>query len=439
MSDTIFALATASGRAAIAVVRMSGPASGPVLRALTGSCPAPRRAVLRALRDPASGALLDRGLVLWFPAPGSATGEDMAELHLHGGQAVVAAVLAVLGACPGCRPAEPGAFTRRAYLNGRMDLAEVEGLADLIDAETQAQRRQALRQLDGALGAWVAEQRERLILALAAAEAAIDFSDESDVAANFTAELRGHVTALLDAVRRERHGARRAARVRDGVVVALVGPPNAGKSTLMNALARRDVAIVSPVAGTTRDPIEVRLELDGLLVTLVDTAGLRPTQDPVEREGVMRAHQRARAADLVLWLAEAGATDTPSDPALEGVTLWRVITKIDLARSADLGPTPHRVSALTGEGLPELVEALKSLVEQGSTDNAGLATQERHRQALFEAERHLSTMLEAGEGVGVELAAEQLRAVATTLDSLVGRVAPDDVLGAIFARFCIGK
>lgn len=439
MTATIFALATASGRAAVAVVRLSGPAAGSALQALAGPRPPPRRAVLRALLDPASGALLDRGLVLWLPGPGTATGEDMAELHLHGGRAVVAAVLAALASCPGCRPAEPGAFTRRAFLNGRMDLAEVEGLADLIDAETQAQRRQALRQMDGALGAWVADQRGRLIEALAAAEAAIDFSDEGDVAADLSAELRGHVTALLAAVRRERRGARRAARVRDGLVVALAGPPNAGKSTLMNALARRDVAIVSPVPGTTRDPIEVRLDLDGYLVTLVDTAGLRPTEDPVEREGVARALGRARAADLVLWLSEAGAYDQEPDPALAAGLLWRVLTKIDLARSCDPGVVAHRVSALTGEGLPDLVEALKRLIEDGITGNAGLATQERHRLALAEAERHLSMMVEAGEGMGIELAAEQLRAVAATLDSLVGRVVPEDVLGAIFARFCIGK
>lgn len=438
MADTIFALSTASGRAAVAVVRLSGPAAGSALQALAGSCPPPRRAVLRALCDPASGALLDRGLVLWLPAPGSATGEDMVELHLHGGRAVVAAVLAALGAVPGCRPAEPGAFTRRAFLNGRMDLAEVEGLADLIDAETQAQRRQAMRQMDGALGAWVAQQRDRLILALSAAEAAIDFSDEGDVAADFAAELRGHVTALRQAVRREQDGSRRAARVRDGLVIAIAGPPNAGKSTLMNALARRDVAIVSPLAGTTRDPIEVRLDLDGFLVTLVDTAGLRPTDDPLEREGVARALARAQAADLVLWLSEAGV-DAPPDTALTGRPLWPVITKVDLGDAGRNDPAAHRVSAITGEGLPALVTAFQNFIESGTADDAGIATQERHRLALAEADRHLSMLSELGDAVGFELAAEQLRAVAASLDALVGRIVPDDVLGAIFTRFCIGK
>lgn len=438
MADTIFALATAGGRAAVAVVRLSGPAAGPALQALAGPCPPPRRAVLRAVRDPASGALLDRGLVLWLPGPGSATGEDMAELHLHGGRAVVAAVLAALGACPGCRPAEPGAFTRRAFLNGRMDLPAVEALADLIDAETQAQRRQAARQLDGVLGAWVAEQRDRLILALAAAEAAIDFGEEGDVAADLAAELTGHVADLRQAVRRELQGARRAARVREGLVVALAGPPNAGKSTLMNALARREVAIVSPLAGTTRDPIEVRLDLDGFLVTLVDTAGLRPTEDPLEREGVARALARAQAADLVLWLSEAG-TEAPPDPALDGRPLWHVVTKIDLAGPSDSEEGARRVSAVTGEGLPGLVAALRDVVEDGAADDAGVATQERHRLALAEADRHLSAVLDADEAVGFEVVAEQLRAVAAALDTLVGRVAPDQVLGAIFARFCIGK
>lgn len=438
MTETIFALATASGRAAIAVVRLSGPDAGPTLQALAGPLPLPRRAVLRSLHDPASGALLDCALVLWLPGPGSVTGEDMAELHLHGGRAVVAAVLAALGDCPGCRPAEPGAFTRRGFLNGRMDLAEVEGLADLIDAETQAQRRQALRQMDGALGDWVAQQREQLILALAAAEAAIDFGDEGDVVADLATELRDHAAGLRLAVRRERDAAPRAARVREGLVVALAGPPNAGKSTLMNALARRDVAIVSPLAGTTRDPIEVRLDLDGSLVTLVDTAGLRPTEDPLEREGVARALARAQAAELVLWLTEAAAGQPP-DPALAGRPLWHVFTKCDLAMPHDADPTAHRVSAVTGEGLSSLTTALQAFVTDGTGDEAGIATQERHRLALAEAERHLAAILDGDEVVSFELAAEQLRATASALDSLVGRVAPDDVLAAIFARFCIGK
>lgn len=435
MADTIFALASGPGRAGVAVVRVSGPRAGRALDRLSGRRPPARVATLATLRDPDTRDVLDRALTLWFPAPASFTGEDCAELHLHGGRAVLAAVLAALGRLDGFGPAEPGAFTRRAYRNGKLDLAEVEGLADLIDAQTEAQRRQATRQLDGALGRWAAGLRVDLLRAMAAAESAIDFADEGDVAGDFEAEVCRIAGDVDGAIARELDGSRTAERIREGVTVALTGPPNAGKSTLLNALARRDVAIVSPQAGTTRDAIEVSLDLDGLLVTCVDTAGLREATDPVEREGVARARARAGAADLILWLSDA-RSPLPPDPVLAagGRPLWRVATHADLAadRDPDAGFT---LATPTGLGLPELTAALRGFAGGGA--EPGVATRLRHRLALERARAAL-VPLTAGSG-GIELAAEQLRTVARSLDELVGRVETEEVLGEIFARFCVGK
>ncbi len=304
--DTLYAVSTGFGRAAIRIVRMSGPATRLVLTSLTGRLPAPRRATIADLRLP-SGELLDRCLVVFFPGPASYTGEDCAELHLHGGRATLAAVLAALSSFPACRSAEPGEFTRRAFANGKMDLAEVEGLVDLIDAETEAQRRQALRQLGGDLGRRAEDWRARVVSGLCAVETAIDFSDEADVPAevagglaDLTDGLRGEIAAALD-------DKGRGERLRDGYLVVIAGPPNAGKSSLLNALARREAAIVSAQAGTTRDAIEVHLDLQGLPVTLVDTAGLRASEDPVELEGIARSRALMGQADLVLALRAKGA------------------------------------------------------------------------------------------------------------------------------------
>ncbi|MEA2977254.1 MAG: tRNA modification GTPase [Alphaproteobacteria bacterium] len=302
---TIFALSSGRPPAAIAVVRISGPRAGEALQALTGRVPEPRRAALARLRDPATGEPLDEALALWFPAPRSETGEDMAELQLHGGRAVIAAVLAALGRLDGFRPAEAGEFTRRAFENGRLDLTAVEGLADLIGAETEAQRRQAYRQLKGLLGDRAETWRGRLIGALALVEAGIDFSDEADVPQDLLTHALDVARALRDEISAVLAQAGRGERLRDGLVVAIAGPPNAGKSTLLNRIAKREAAIVSPFAGTTRDVIEVHLDLDGYPVTLLDTAGVRETGDPVEQEGVRRARERAAAADLVLWVVSA--------------------------------------------------------------------------------------------------------------------------------------
>ena len=348
--DTIFALSSGRPPAAIAVIRISGPHAGSALRALTGRMPAPRRASLVRVRDPQNEEIIDEGLALWFPGPHSETGEDIAELQVHGGRAVIAATLSALGKLPGLRAAEAGEFTRRAFENGRMDLTAVEGLADLVAAETQAQRRQALHQLKGLLGHRAETWRQQLIDALALVEAGIDFADEDDVPEAAMAQAIARIRPLAEEI--EKACASTGERLREGLRVAIAGPPNAGKSTLFNRLARREAAIVSPFPGTTRDVLELHLDLAGFPVTVLDTAGIRETDDPVEREGVRRATEQAAQASLVLWVEDAttkdkrvgcdGANDrggglTPSDSfpgggriAACGAAVWRVMNKTDL-------------------------------------------------------------------------------------------------------------
>ena len=436
MNDTIYAPATGAGRAAVAVIRVSGPASSASLELLAARCPEPRVASLAAITHPLTGSVIDRGLVLWFPAPRSFTGEDSAEFQVHGSRAVLAALLDALSAVPGCRPAEPGEFTRRAFLNGKLDLAAVEGLADLIDAQTEVQRRQALRQYDGALGRWVGDLRERLLDAQALAESAIDFADEGDVSATAFEAALGQTSEIADIIRAELDRPPAGERIREGFVVTLAGPPNAGKSTLLNCLARREAAIVSPHAGTTRDPIEVDLDLDGYSLVLIDTAGLRPTVDPVELEGIARAEAKARAADLVLWLQDATENPTPpSDPALPQV--WTIGTKADRPGI----PSPHHavlVSAQTGAGLEALIARLKALViDQLVGGDAALVSRARHRIALVDAEAALRRA--ACVRTDAELMAEELRAAARALGRITGRIDVEEILGAIFSRFCVGK
>jgi tRNA modification GTPase len=431
--DTIFAPASGAGRAGICVVRISGPGTRPALDQLAGGPPPPRRLSLRALRDHQTGEVLDRALVAWFPAPGSYTGEDGAELHIHGGLAVRAAVLGALGSLPFCRPAEPGEFTRRAFRNGRMDLSQVEGLADLIDAETEAQRRQAQAQLDGALGGRVESWRDRLIEALALLEAALDFSDEGDVPQGLEDRAWAAIDGMEAEIARALDDERRGERLRHGFVVVIAGPPNAGKSTLLNALARREVAIVSPVPGTTRDAIEVRCDLDGLPVTFVDTAGLRDTDDPVEQEGVARARARAAAADLVLRLVPPGRSQGgPGGPGLV------VATKADLggppSSDADLA-----VSARTGEGLDRLLARIAGQAEAAIGLGDAVVTRERHRRAL-ERTREALGRAEAALGRDeAELGAEDVRLALRSLGEVTGRVDVEHILDRLFGSFCIGK
>jgi tRNA modification GTPase len=431
--DTIFAAASGQGRAAVSVVRVSGSRTRRVLEVLSGGVPPERRLVLRNLRDPQTGSHLDQALVVFMPGPNSFTGEDQAELHIHGSLASRAAVLRALGGLEGCRTAEPGEFTRRAFINGRMDLSQVEGLADLIEAETEAQRRQALRQLEGDLGHAVERWREDLLQALARLEAALDFSDEGDVPEQLEAEAAGRIRAVRQAMRAQlfRPGGE---RLREGFVVVLAGSPNAGKSTLLNTLARRDVAIVSPLAGTTRDAIEVRCDLKGLPVTVVDTAGLRDSEDPVEKEGVARARARAAAADLVLWLLPPDET-----PGVEpsGARVLRVGTKADLTRRID---TDLVVSAVTGEGMSELLDRVAEMAGSALGEGDALLTRERHRQALADAVASLSRAQEnLGAGLPTELAAEDVRLAVRSVGRITGRVDVEEVLDRLFSTFCIGK
>jgi tRNA modification GTPase len=429
MSDTIYALATAQGRAGIAVVRISGTRAWPAAQVLAGSLPEPRRAAVRRLRD-ASAVELDEALVLVFRSGASFTGEDVAELHLHGGQATVSAVLAALSEIDGLRLAEAGEFTRRALMNGCLDLAQVEGLADLIDAETEGQRRQAQRVLTGAVGRRAEFWRDSLIRAAALLEASIDFVDE-DVPVDVTAEVQSRIAEVLQDLRLEAEGALVAERVRDGFEVAIVGSPNAGKSTLINALAGREAAITSEYAGTTRDVIEVRMDLSGIPVTLLDTAGLREGSDAVEKIGIARARERAESADLrVLLLSEFSEkldlTSQPDD--------IRVIGKSDLRPGEGL-----RVSGLTGAGLDRLVDEIQSRL-QPRIGRIGTITRERHRLAVRRALEALeSAQVEIERGSGIEVAAEEIRSALRALDSLVGRVDVENILDEIFSSFCIGK
>ncbi|MDH3596236.1 MAG: tRNA uridine-5-carboxymethylaminomethyl(34) synthesis GTPase MnmE [Rhodospirillales bacterium] len=450
--DTIFALSTPPGRAGIGVVRLSGPAAGAALEALAGAPrPTPRVARLRQLIDPDSRAPLDRALVLWIAGPASFTGEDMAELHLHGGRAVPAAVIGALSRRPGLRPAEPGEFTRRAFDNGKLDLSEVEGLADLIDAETDAQRRQALRQMTGGLSRLTEDWRTRLLSGLAHLEAAIDFPEE-DLPEAILDRARAVAAELVGEIGRHLADQGRGERLRDGLQIAIVGPPNSGKSSLLNALARRDVAIVSEVAGTTRDVIEVHLDLGGYPVTLADTAGLRTLDggggDAVEQEGMRRA--RGRAAEADLKLAVFDVTTWPDlDPeavcVVDQETLL-VLNKIDARPGPpdELGPLALRdrrrfaISARTGQGLDRLLEEVERRVVErlGVAGASPAVTRARHRRVLEDCRASLERVATAELP---ELAAEDLRLSTRALGRITGRVDVEDVLDVVFGDFCIGK
>ena len=452
-SQTIFALSSAPGRAGVAVIRVSGPAVRDVLELMSAPVPEANRAVFRTIRHPVTKEALDKGVVLFFAVPKSETGEDVAEFQVHGGRAVVAAVLSALGTVPGCRMAEPGEFVRRAFLNGKLDLAEVEGLADLVDAETEAQRRQALAQSYGALSKLYEGWRKGLISAMALVEAAIDFSDEGDVSAGAMAQAAAAVALLKAEIQRHLADGRRGEILRDGFRVALLGAPNAGKSSLLNALARRDAAIVSEEAGTTRDVIEVRLDLGGYPIIVSDTAGLREAQGTIEREGIRRSLAAAERADLVLWLVEpggatiplaglAGSRESPNESSEvsreTAAPVLLVRTKSDLG-----GASPVEgglaISAKTGQGLETLVARITAVAAEQLADRAGPPlTQERHRAALLVCLDSLSAF-ETGPCVEPELRAEDLRRAAHALGRITGRVDVEDVLGEIFGRFCIGK
>jgi tRNA modification GTPase len=468
--DTIFALSSGRPPAAIAVVRVSGPGARDAIIALAGRMPQPRQATLVRLRSRSCDVSgtgpdsvlepIDDALVLWFPRPRSETGEDTAEFQLHGGPAVVAAVLAELDRVKGLRPAGPGEFTRRAFENGKLDLTRVEGLADLIGAETEAQRRQAFRQLRGLLGDRAERWRERLTEALALAEASIDFPDEDVVSENviqralaIAKEVKGEIRALLA-------DSHRGERLREGLTVAVAGPVNVGKSSIVNRLAKRSAAIVSPHAGTTRDIIEVHLDLGGFPITVLDTAGMRDTDDPVEEEGVRRARAHTGASDLVLWVSDATLGENLPPPAdmmkPDAPPVWLLSNKNDLVeRSGGKEPEDaspggagrcggmkcYRISALTGESFDGLVAGLAGYARHFFSAGAesALVTRQRHRTALKECADALRRACAEDDPLREDIIAEELRLATRALGRLVGRVDVENVLDVIFRDFCIGK
>ena len=427
--DTIYALSTAHGKAGVAVIRVSGPCAPDVAHAMCGTLPAPRHATLRVIRDHA-GDRLDEALVLYFPDKASFTGEPVLELHVHGSMAVVAAVLGNMNDFSDLRPAEPGEFTRRALANGRLDLTQVEALSDLIESETEAQRKQAVRVLSGDLGQICARWRKDLIRAVALLEATIDFAEE-DIPDTLMPEIEGLMSGVIADLKQQISGRYIAERIRDGFEVAIIGAPNVGKSTLLNRLAGRDAAITSEYAGTTRDVIEVRMDLNGLPVTFLDTAGLRETEDQIETLGIERAQDRARRADLRVCLGEDAADFSGLFEADD----------ILLTPKADLqGGKAHGVSGLTGFGVDELIARISDLLSRRAR-GAGVAIRMRHEAAM---RKSLASLEAAGVRVSggdemTDLAAEDLHSAIRALDSLVGKVDIESVLDDIFSSFCIGK
>lgn len=433
--DTIFALASAPGRAGVAVLRISGPGAGDCVKALTGGdIPKVRQAVLRNFRA-RDGRVIDQGLVLWFAAPNSLTGEDVAEFQVHGGRAIVDALGTELAALQGCRPAEPGEFTRRAVENGKFDLIQAEAIADLVAAETESQRRQALRQKDGALSALYECWRAQLVQALAWAEAAIDFSDE-ELPGGVLGDARHMSSSVRSDIQAHLADGRRGELVREGLFLTVIGPPNAGKSSLVNALAGRNVAIVSETAGTTRDVIEVRMDLAGYSVILADTAGLRAAAETVEAEGVRRALARAETADLVLLLLDGSLADPAGEMPNNMVNILTVWNKADLP-----WPGPREglsISLKTGAGLDTLIAVLSAKAKERleSVGDSPVLTRPRHRQALTDA----VTALDRAETAHVpELFAEDLRLALRSIGRITGAVDVEELLDSIFRDFCIGK
>lgn len=455
--ETIFALSSGRGKAGVAVIRVSGSMAHQAVVALSGRGPGPaRQALFRILRDPQSGETLDQALVLWFEGPASFTGEDCAEFQIHGGPNVVGSVLSALGQLDGFRSAQAGEFTRRAVENGKFDLTEAEGIGDLIEAETEAQRRQALQQMSGGLGARCAEWRQRLIKVLAYVEADIDFVDEDDVPEGLSLTVLPLVVALSGEIDALLADGTRGERVREGIDVAIIGPPNAGKSSLLNWLARRDVAIVSEEAGTTRDIVEVRLDLAGMPVILADTAGLRETENSVEKEGVKRALARADTADLTILLIggdqdpneflKSGPTGSASGPTGIGQFDFSLLNKMDLRGSGkeSLDSVPEGfcgISIKTGLGLEAFLGDLERLVqERFEGREPALITRQRHRDELSSCQLHLDEAIEIVKIGGDEVfAAEEIRLAMRALGRLSGRVDVEELLDVVFRDFCIGK
>ncbi len=435
MTDTIFALASGSLGCGVAVVRISGPRAGHISERYCGAQFPARQAVYRPIRDPRDGVVIDHGLVISFTAPNSFTGENSLEFQVHGSRAVIARLFQALAAEDGCRMAEPGEFIRRSFENGKLALTSVEGIADLIDSRTEAQRRQALTQAGGHLADRAAEWRDLLLDAFSLLEAEIDFADEGDAPSGVMPQVRNILLQLSAGLQAALIDANRGERIRSGYRVALAGPPNAGKSSLMNALVRRDVAIVSEHAGTTRDVIEVEFDLGGYSVLVSDTAGLRETSDPVERIGIERTEREIGRADLVLWLGDARAT--VDSVAFGQADQLRVATKMDLLDKlppwADVG-----LSVVSGQGIGELLRHLEERAAVALSGEPPLITNLRQHACVATAARHLELAM-GNDGNALELMADDLRRVANELEALMGRIGVDDILGAIFSRFCMGK
>lgn len=429
MTDTIFALSSGAPPAAIGVIRISGPQAGRALEALSGRLPTPRRATLALLRAPGTTDPLDRALLLWFPGPATATGEDLAELHCHGGRAVVEAIASALATLPGLRAAAPGEFTRRAFDNGRMDLNAVEGLADLLTAETQQQRRAALAMAEGHFSRRIEGWRQTLLQLSAMTEAALDFSDEDDVPdAEIEQRIGAGIATLANEVAADL-ARPTAERLRDGIRVALAGPPNAGKSTLLNALAGREAAIVSDIAGTTRDRIEVPVAIGGVPFLLTDTAGLRDeTHDSIEAIGIARARDAVAAADIILWLGD------PTTPPRADAIL--VIAQADRLNRPLTVPGTLPLSAMTGEGMDALHSELLARAKRLLPAEGDYALQARQRDAAGTLHHHLLAAAETGD---LLILAEELRAARGAIDRLTGRAGTEDMLDTLFSGFCIGK
>ena len=446
IDDTIYAMSSGSGRAGVAVIRISGPHSKDLLQHLCTGEIEPRHVHLKTLRHPVTGDLLDQAVVLWFPAPGSFTGEDVAELHIHGGGAVIAAVMGAIGCVAGLRMAEAGEFTRRAFYNGKLDLTGIEAISDLVTAETEQQRRQALMQMRGGLSDQLNQWRASLIDILAYVEAGIDFSDEEDVGDDVNRHMVANILDLKNQIDGHLNDQRAGERLRDGLQVVIAGPVNAGKSSLLNGLAKRDVAIVSEHAGTTRDVIEVHLDLNGFPVTVSDTAGLRDCGDQIEEEGVRRARKKMETADVILWTTDGTIEEAAFNFAIDsGQTLIRLRNKCDIDSDRIYSrPTADdypilAISAKTGAGFDRLVDCITDIAMtiQSSGENA-IITRARHRQALVEIVDVLSKVLDTPD-LADELIAENLRICTRELGRLTGRVDVEDLLDVIFNDFCVGK
>ncbi len=437
-TDTIFALSSGAGRAGVAVIRVSGGNALAIGERLARTALTPRLATFAKLYD-AKGDLLDQAVLLFFPNPKSFTGEHVLEIQCHGSPAVIAALLKTLSLEHNCRAAEAGEFTRRAFMNGKMDLTEIEGLSDLLSAQTDLQRRAALRDTAGVSRTLYTGWRAQLVQARALIEALIDFSEDEDIPAHVIDDVRILVQQLLDELRTHLENSRAAEVLRDGLAIVIAGPPNAGKSSLMNAIAKRDVAIVTDEAGTTRDVIEVHLDLDGAPVTLIDTAGLRETDNTIEREGIRRALARAETADLVLWLQAPGATRTVPD-TFSKTLVWPVATKADLAKS-DTPKNTISLSIKTGEGIGDLLHKMTAYAHEklGLQNESTIFLRARHRQLLQGMMQQLEHLQKHMHATPVELLAEELRLCSEPLERIMGYVGADEMLGLIFSKFCIGK